>query len=130
MYIYIFACRQRVLKTFPGTKYLCLLRWWVVWLWNLLVRLYIWVTIPSCYGPIPLTLEVDREGWCFEQSLSCLRVCLWAGSTKNVSWPWLSPLREWGSQKIRINHLQHFDFCLFWEILIIQFTLKFLYFIH
>ena len=42
-------------------------------------------------------LRVDREGWCFEHSVSWLRVCLSAEGTKNVSWPWLSPLRGWGS---------------------------------
>ena len=26
-----------------------------------------------------------------------MRVCLSAEGTKNVSWPWLSPLRGWGS---------------------------------
>ena len=31
---------------------------------------------------------VDMEG---------LRVCLSAEGTKNVSWPWLSPLQGWGS---------------------------------
>ena len=42
-------------------------------------------------------LRVDREGWCFEHSVSWLRVCLSAEGTKNVSWPWLSPLQGWGS---------------------------------
>ena len=42
-------------------------------------------------------LSVDREGWCFEHSLSWLRVCLSAESAENVSWPWLSALRGWGS---------------------------------
>ena len=30
-------------------------------------------------------------------SLSYLRVCLSADAAKNISWPWLSPLRGWGS---------------------------------
>ena len=29
--------------------------------------------------------------------VSWLRVCLSAEGAKNVSWPWLSPLRGWGS---------------------------------
>ena len=29
--------------------------------------------------------------------MSWLRVCLSAEGAKNVSWPWLSPLRGWGS---------------------------------
>ena len=45
----------------------------------------------------PLDLRVDREGWWFEHSMSYLRVCLSAEGAKNVSWPWLSPLRGWGS---------------------------------
>ena len=45
----------------------------------------------------PFGLRVDREGWWFERSMSWLRVCLSAEGAKNVSWPWLSPLRGWGS---------------------------------
>ena len=45
----------------------------------------------------PFGLRVDREGWWFEHSMSQLRVCLSAEGAKNVSWPWLSPLRGWGS---------------------------------
>ena len=33
----------------------------------------------------------------FEHSVSQLRVCLSAEGAKNVSWPWLSLLRGWGS---------------------------------
>ena len=42
-------------------------------------------------------LRVDREGWWFEHSMSLLRVWLSAEGAKSVSWPWLSPLRGWGS---------------------------------
>ena len=45
----------------------------------------------------PFGLSVDREGWWFEHSMSQLRVCLSAEGAKNVSQPWLSPLRGWGS---------------------------------
>ena len=45
----------------------------------------------------PFGLRVGREEWWFEHSMSWLRVCLSAESAKNVSWPWLSPLRGWGS---------------------------------
>ena len=45
----------------------------------------------------PFCLVVDGEGWWFERSMSWLRVCLSAEGVKNVSWPWLSPLRGWGS---------------------------------
>ena len=44
----------------------------------------------------PFGLMVDREGWWFEH-MSWLRVCLSTEGAKNVSWPWLSPLRGWGS---------------------------------
>ena len=45
----------------------------------------------------PFDLRVDKERWWFEHSLSQLRVCLSAEGAKNLSWPWLSPLRGWGS---------------------------------
>ena len=45
----------------------------------------------------PLGLWVDREEWWFNHSVSQLRVCLSAENVKNISWPWLSPLRGWGS---------------------------------
>ena len=45
----------------------------------------------------PFGLRVDREGWWFEHSVSWLQVCLSTEDAKNVSWPWLSPLRGWGS---------------------------------
>ena len=57
-----FACEQRVLKTFPGPGYLRS-EDGVVWLWHLLVNLYIWLTISSCYGSIPLVLGlIGRDG--------------------------------------------------------------------
>ena len=43
------ACQQRLLKTFPGSGYLHFDEG-VVWLWLSLVKLYIWLTILSCYG--------------------------------------------------------------------------------
>ena len=45
----------------------------------------------------PFGLRVDGEGWWFEHSMSWLRVSLSAEGAKNVSWPWLSPLRGWVS---------------------------------
>ena len=42
-------------------------------------------------------LRVAGEGWWFEHSMSWLQVCLSAEGAKNVSWPWLSLLRGWGS---------------------------------
>ena len=45
----------------------------------------------------PFGLRVDREGWWFGHSVSSLWVCLSAEGAKNFSWPWLSPLRGWGS---------------------------------
>ena len=52
----------RVLETFPGPGYLCS-EDGVVWLWHLLVNLYIWLTISSCYDSIPLILGlIGRDG--------------------------------------------------------------------
>ena len=45
----------------------------------------------------PFGLGIDREGWWFEHSVSWLRVCSSVESAKDVSWPWLSPLRGWDS---------------------------------
>ena len=57
-----FSCRQRVLKTFPGASYL-LTDDEVVWLWHPLGNLFIWLTISSCYGSIPLALGLSgRDG--------------------------------------------------------------------
>ena len=44
----------------------------------------------------PFDLRVDREGWLFEHSASCLRVFLSAEGAKNIFWPWLSLLLGWG----------------------------------
>ena len=57
-----FACKQSVLKTFPGPGYLHT-NDWVVWLWHPLVNLYVWLTISSCYRSIPLALGwIVRDG--------------------------------------------------------------------
>ena len=45
----------------------------------------------------PFGLRVDSERWWFEHSMSQLRDGLSPEGTKNVSWPWLYPLRGWGS---------------------------------
>ena len=42
-------------------------------------------------------LSVDSERWWLEHFMPLLRVWLLAEGDKNVSWPWLSPLRGWGS---------------------------------
>ena len=57
-----FPCKQELLKAFPGLGCLCS-EDWVVWLWQLHVTWYISVTISSCYGSFPLTLElIGRDG--------------------------------------------------------------------
>ena len=57
-----FAYQQRVLKMFPGPGYLRS-EDRVVELWHLLVNLYIWLTISSCYVSIPLALGlIGRDG--------------------------------------------------------------------
>ena len=92
------SCQQRVLKTLPDPGY----RRYedgVVWLWHLLVNLYIWLIISSCYHSILLTLGlIGRDGGLRTLCHSCgWRVCLSPEGAKNVSWSWLSPLRVWGS---------------------------------
>ena len=70
-----FACQQRVLKTFPGPGYLSSDDG-VVWLWHPLVNLYIWVTISSCYGSIPLALGLTgRDGRLSTLCHSCGFTC-------------------------------------------------------
>ena len=57
-----FTCQQRVLKTFPSPGYLHS-EDGVVWLCHLPVSLYIWLTISSCHGSIPLTWGlIQRDG--------------------------------------------------------------------
>ena len=50
-----FACQERMLKTFSGPVFYHS-KDGVVWLWHLLVNLYLWLTISSWYGSIPLGL--------------------------------------------------------------------------
>ena len=97
----VFACQQRVLKTFPGHG--CLhSEDGVVWLWHSLVNLYIWLTILFCYDSIPLTLGlIERDdglsalchicGFAFQQRVlktfpgpGCLR------SEDGLVWLWHS----------------------------------------
>ena len=62
-----------------------------------MVNLYMWLTISSCNGAILLALAlIGRDGGLSTLCHSC-RVCLSAEGAKTVSWPWISPLREWGS---------------------------------
>ena len=48
-------------NSFPGPGYLRP-EDGVVWLWYLLVNLYIWLTISSCYGSLPLALGLIGTG--------------------------------------------------------------------
>ena len=57
-----FACKQRVLKTFPGSGSLHSDDG-VVWIWHTLVNLYVWLTISSSYDSILLALGLTvRDG--------------------------------------------------------------------
>ena len=57
-----FPCQQSVLKTFLGTGYLHF-EDGVVWLSHPFVNLYIWLTIWSCYGSIPVAVGLtERDG--------------------------------------------------------------------
>ena len=59
---------------------------------------YIWLTISSCYGSIPLTLRLMGRDAGLSALCHCrLQVRLSAEGAKNVSWPWLPLLRGWGS---------------------------------
>ena len=91
-----FPCQQKVLEMFPGRG--CLrCDDGVLWLWHSLVNIYIWLTISSCYGSIPLTLKLIGRYGGLSTLVSYLEVSLSAASGKNVSCPWLSPLQGWGS---------------------------------
>ena len=69
----------------------------VLWLWHLLVNIYIWLTISSCYGSILLTFKLIGRYGGLSTLVSYLEVSLSAVSGKNVSCPWLSPLQGWDS---------------------------------
>ena len=56
---------------------------------------YIWLTNSTCYGSIRLTLGLIGMDGGLSTLVSYLRVCLSGEGSKNVSWPWLSPLRGW-----------------------------------
>ena len=57
-----FVCQQRVLKTFPRVGYLHS-EDEVAWLCHPVLNLYVWLTISSCYGSIPLALGlIVRDG--------------------------------------------------------------------
>ena len=70
-----FAYQKKVLKTFPGTGYLPS-EDGVVGLWHLLVNLYIYLTISSCYGYIRLALRlIGKDGYKNTLCHSCDIVC-------------------------------------------------------
>ena len=57
-----FSCQQKVLKGFSCPGYLHF-EDGVLWLWHPLVNLYVWLTISSCYGSIPVALGlIARDG--------------------------------------------------------------------
>ena len=67
-----FARQQRVLKKFPSPGYFHT-EHGLVWLWHPLLNLYIWVSISSCYGSIPLTLGlIGRDGGLSPLCHSCV----------------------------------------------------------
>ena len=71
-YVHLYIC---VLKMFPGPVYLRS-EDGVVWLWHPLVNLYIWLTISSCYGSIPLALGlIGRDGGLSTLCHSCGFAC-------------------------------------------------------
>ena len=61
-----------MLKTFPCPGYLHS-EDGVVWLWHPLASLYIWLSISSCYGSIPLALGlIGRDGGLSTLCHSCV----------------------------------------------------------
>ena len=90
-----FACQQRLIKTFPGSG--CLhSEDGVVWLWDQLVNLYIWLAISSCYSSMALAIWlIGRDGGL--NTLCHSWVCLSAEGANNVFLPWLSLLLGLGS---------------------------------
>ena len=103
-----FTCHQRVLKTFAAPDYLSS-EDGVVWLWHLLVNLYIWLTISSYHGSIPLTLGlIGKDGGsstlCHSCRFSCQQGLLktfrgpgYLRSKDGVVWHFLVNLHIYGS---------------------------------
>ena len=70
-----FSCQQRVLKTFLYSGYIHP-EDGVVWLWHPQEYLYVWLTISSCYGSIPLALGLTlRDGGLRTLCHSCGFAC-------------------------------------------------------
>ena len=95
----VFPCHRRVLKFFSGPGYVHS-EDGVVWLWHPLVNLYVWLTISSRYGSIPLGLGlIARDGGlstlCHSSDFACqerkLKTFLGAGhlhSVDGIAWVW------------------------------------------
>ena len=70
---------------------------------NIYIYIYIYICIciycSPCYLATaqPFDVRTDRKGCWSEHSMSLLQIGLSAEGTKNVSWPWLFPLKGWGS---------------------------------
>ena len=60
---------------------------------------YVQLTNLHCYGSIPVPYD-DWEEWQFDYSASQLWFCWSVEGTKNLSWSWVSPLREWDSMTV------------------------------
>ena len=63
-------------------------------------------------------LRIDRDRWWFEHFVSQLRVCLSAEGTKIVSWPWLYPLRGWGSPTLTFTGKLAYIYILFCSLIL------------
>ena len=69
------VCQQRMLKKFAGSGYIHS-QYGVVWLWHPLVNLYIWLTISSWEGSIPLALGlIWKDGGLSTVCHSCGLAC-------------------------------------------------------
>ena len=85
---------QKVLKSFHICIYIYIYIYIYIWyiIYNIFVS-YILLRLN------PFDLSIDKERWCFEQSVSKLRVWLLIEGAKNVSRPWklyknVSPLYD------------------------------------
>ena len=92
------ACQQRVLITFLGTGF----ENEVVWLWQWLVNLHIWVTISCCYGSFTLTLVWIRRDGGLSALVWLVRLFPVEGA-KNLPWPWECLLWGWGNLNMTLT---------------------------
>ena len=89
IYIYMISCAIKISKCMSCHQAIVVI--------TKRVNLYIWLTISSYYGSIPLALGlIGRDGALSTLCHSCGFACQ-QRVLKTFPGPWLSPLRGWGS---------------------------------